>query len=63
MTLLDTSVLIDIIKGKINNIGYSLSIISVMEVTRVLDKVKSFRSVEKDLHNISLRRKSGDRVF
>lgn len=63
MTLLDTSVLIDIIKGKINNVGGSLSIISVMKVIRVLDKVKSFRSVKKDLHNISLRRKSGNRVF
>ncbi|ACP37228.1 type II toxin-antitoxin system VapC family toxin [Saccharolobus islandicus] len=47
MTLLDTSVLIDIIKGKINNVGDSLSIISIMEVIRVLDKVKRLKVLDQ----------------
>ncbi|MBB5253944.1 hypothetical protein [Sulfurisphaera ohwakuensis] len=38
MTLIDTSILIDILRGKRDQIGDSLSIISEIEVIRVLDK-------------------------
>ena len=43
MTLIDTSVLIEVLRGRITNVGDALSIISVMEVARVLDKAKRLR--------------------
>jgi len=47
MTLIDTSVLIDILKGKLNKVGDALSIISVMEVIRVLEKDKRLKVFER----------------
>jgi predicted nucleic acid-binding protein len=47
MTLIDTLVLIDVMKGRINNIDNSLSIISVMEVIRLLDKVKRLKALDQ----------------
>jgi len=37
MTLIDTSILIDFLKGRIKYLGDSISIISLMEVGRVIE--------------------------
>jgi len=47
MTLIDTSVLIDILKGKLDVIGDSISIITVMEIIRALDKNKRLKVLEQ----------------
>jgi hypothetical protein len=54
MTLIDTSVLIEVLRGRITNVGDALSIISVMEVARVLDKAKRLRVLRelKDTYTI-----------
>jgi predicted nucleic acid-binding protein len=54
MTLIDTSVLIEVLRGRITNVGDALSIISVMEVARVLDKAKRLRVLRelKDAYTI-----------
>ncbi|MGC9105893.1 MAG: type II toxin-antitoxin system VapC family toxin [Thermoprotei archaeon] len=51
MTLIDTSVLIDFLRGKVENLGDSISVISLMEVLRVLNKEKRLK-VLKELEEI-----------
>jgi predicted nucleic acid-binding protein len=51
MTLIDTSVLIDFLRGKMENLGDSISVISLMEVLRVLNKEKRLK-VLKELGGI-----------
>ena len=51
MTLIDTSVLIDFLRGRVKNLGDSISVISLMEVLRVLDKRKRVE-VLKELEEI-----------
>jgi len=51
MTLIDTSVLIDFLRGRIANPGDSISVISLMEVLRVLDKEKR-SEVLKELEEV-----------
>ncbi|WP_276608430.1 hypothetical protein [Acidianus infernus] len=43
MTLIDTLVLIDILKGELNVIGDSICIITLMEIIRTLDKNKRLK--------------------
>jgi predicted nucleic acid-binding protein len=54
MTLIDTSVLIDILKGKLTSVGNSLSIVSMMEVIRVLEEDKRLKVFEslKEIYTI-----------
>ncbi|MEJ2771691.1 type II toxin-antitoxin system VapC family toxin [Stygiolobus sp. CP8521M] len=47
MTLIDTSVLIDFLRGRIANLGDSISVISLMEVLRVLDKEKRSEALKE----------------
>ncbi len=47
MTLIDTSVIIEILKGRLEAIGDSLSIISMMEIGRVIDDEKRKKTFEK----------------
>jgi Predicted nucleic acid-binding protein, contains PIN domain len=49
MTLIDTSILIDFLKGKIKYLGDSISIISLMEVGRVIEnkgRLEVFKTLE-----------------
>lgn len=47
MTLIDTLVLIDILKGELNVIGDSICIITLMEIIRTLDKNKRLKVLEQ----------------
>jgi len=49
MTLTDTSILMDFLKGKIEYLGDSISIISLMEVGRVIEnkgRLEVFKTLE-----------------